>query len=142
MGELVLKGATVLLGTTAAPTNLSNHVRAVTINYSAELQDKTAMGDASRNRIAGLKDFNVSLEFNQDFAASNVDATIFPMVGSTAKWVSIKPTSSTASATNPRYHGKVLLESYSPVAGSVGDLATVSITLQGDGDLTRSTSST
>ena len=142
MGEFVLKDAVVKVGTSAAPTDLSDHVRSVTVNYSAELQDKTAMGDDARSRIAGVKDFNIAIEFNQDYAASKVDAILFPMVGSTAKYITVKATTATVSATNPRFYGMVLLEGYSPVAGAVGDLATVSVTFQGDGDLTRSTTST
>ena len=142
MGEMVLKDAVVKVGTTAAPVDLSDHVRSVTINYSAEIHDRTAMGSSARKRLAGLKDFSATVEFNQDYAASKVDATLFPYVGSTNKWISIKKASSATTGVNPRYHGKCLLESYSPISNGVGDLATVSVTFQGDGDLTRSTSAT
>ena len=142
MGEMVLKDAVVKVGTTAAPVDLSDHVRSVTINYSAEIHDRTAMGSSARKRLAGLKDFSATVEFNQDYAASKVDATLFPYVGSTNKWINIKKASSATTGVNPRYHGKCLLESYSPISNGVGDLATVSVTFQGDGDLTRSTSAT
>lgn len=145
MSELCFKDCYFSVGTTAAPTNLTNHVRSVTINYAAEMLDKTAMQNDSRARIAGLKDWSVNVEFNQDYAAGSVDATLFPMVGSTAKYISIRPTTAVGSATNPRFNGLGLLESYPPVGGGVGDLATVSVTFQGGGsnanitaDLTRS----
>lgn len=141
MGEIVLKSAYVLMGTTTAPVNLTDHVRSVTINYSAELQDKTAMKSNSRSRIAGLKDWSVDIEFNQDYASSKVDQTLFGYVGSTNKWISIRPTTAKSTDTNPRYHGKCLLEGYSPISGGVGDLETVSVTFMGDGNLTRSTTS-
>lgn len=141
MGELVFKDASVKVGTTAAPVDLSDHVRSVTINYSAEMLDKTAMSSSGRRRIAGLKDFNVAIEFNQDFAASEVDATLFGYIGSTAKYITIKPQSSAADAVNPRFHGNVLLESY-PIGGDVGSLMVTSVTFQGDGVLARSTTST
>lgn len=141
MGELVFKDASVKIGTTAAPVDLSDHVRSVTISYSAEILDKTAMGSSGRRRIAGLKDFNVSVEFNQDFAANKVDATLFGYIGSTAKWITIKKESSAAGAVNPRFHGDVLLESY-PIGGDVGSLMVSSVTFQGDGLLTRSTTAT
>lgn len=142
MAEMVLKDAVVKIGTTSAPVDLSDHVRSVAINYSAEIHDRTAMGSSARKRLAGLKDFNVTVEFNQDYAASKVDATLFPYVGSTNKWINIKKASSATTGVNPRFHGKCLLESYSPISNGVGDLATVSVTFQGDGDLTRSTSAT
>lgn len=136
MPELVLKDAKVVIDS----VDLSAHVRQVTIDYKAEIQDKTAMGDGSRSRIAGLKDWSMSVEFNQDYAAASVDATLFPLVGAAAFSVSVLPVKAEpVSATNPNYNGNAVLESYQPVGGTVGDLAVTSITLSGDGDLIRTT---
>ena len=52
MGELVLEHAHVELGSSQASTNLTSWVTGVTINYAAELHDKTAMSQGSRSRIA------------------------------------------------------------------------------------------
>ncbi|HEX6968604.1 MAG TPA: radical SAM protein [Micromonosporaceae bacterium] len=119
--------------------DLSDHVRQVTLNVQADELDDTAMGDTFRSRIGGLKDWSVSLEFNNDFAASEVDATLWPLLGTTTT-ITIKPTSGSVSATNPSYSGSVLVSQVNPLSGSVGDLATVSVTWQGAGTLTRSTS--
>ena len=97
------------------------------------------MSANSKQRIAGLKDWSVDVELNQDFAAASVDATLFPLVGAAAFAIEIRPDAGAVSATNPKFTGNALLESYPPISGSVGELATVSITLQGDGDLTRAT---
>jgi len=142
MAELVYLDASVKVGTTGALVDLSDHVRSVTITYSAELHDKTAMGSSGRKRIAGLKDFNVAVEFNQDYAAAKVDATLFAYVGSSGKWITVKPHSSATTGINPRFYGKVHLPDYTPVAGAVGELGTVSVTFQGDGILTRSVAAT
>ena len=142
MGELVLKGANMRIGTSGAAVNLSDHLRSVTITYSAEIHDRTAMGSSGRKRLAGLKDWTAALEFNQDYAAGKVDATLFGYVGSTAKWFTIKPTSAAAGATNPRFYGNFLLPEYNPIVGAAGDLSTLTVTLQGDGILNRTTSST
>jgi predicted secreted protein len=131
----VLKNAYVVINS----VNLSSYVRSVTINYGAEMLEKTAMSANSKQRIAGLKDWSVDIEFNQDFAAASVDATLFPLVGAASFPIEIRPDAGAVSATNPKYTGNALLESYPPISGSVGELATVSITLQGDGDLTRAT---
>lgn len=135
MAEFVFTDASVVINA----VDLSDHVRQVTLNYSAELQDDTAMGDDTRSRIGGLKDWSMELEFNQDFAAAEVDVTLFPLVGSTFT-VTLKPTSAAVSATNPSYSGTGILESYPPLGGSVGDLATTSVTIQAAGTLTRATS--
>lgn len=133
MAEIILKNAHLTVNT----VDLSDHVRSLTINYGAELQDKTAMGDDSRARLAGLKDFSVDVEFHQDYALANVDATLFPLVGAAAFAIIIRPDAAVKSATNPEYRGNALLESYQPVGGAVGDMHTAPITLQGDGDLAR-----
>ena len=119
MANIVLKDAYVMINA----VDLSDHVKSVTLNYKAELLDDTAMGDSGRSRIAGLLDWDADIEFYQDYAASNVDATLFPLAGAAAFAVKIQGVSGTISATNPQYQGNGVLESYQPVGGSVGDNA-------------------
>jgi hypothetical protein len=144
MAEIVLTDALVKVGSSVSPTTtLWKHVRSVAITYTAELHDKTAMGgDGFRARIAGLKDWNATVEFNQDFANALVEETLWNLVGvaSSACWISIKPTSAAAAAGNPRYYGRCCLEGV-PVGGGVGELAVASATFQGNGILTRAESS-
>lgn len=135
MAEMVLDNAFLSVG----GVDLSDHVRSVTLSYSAELQDVTAMGDDTRNRLGGLKDWSVSVEFNQDYAANEVDATLFSLVGTSVALI-IRPDTGSASATNPQFSGNAILESYQPLGGSVGDAHVAPVTFQGNGDLTRSTS--
>jgi hypothetical protein len=120
-------------------TDLSDHVRSVTLTYQAELQDKTAMGDNTRARLGGLKDWSMSVEFNQDFAASEVDVTVFSLVG-TAFTVILRPDAGSVSTTNPNFTGSGILEEYTPIGGNVGDVAVAPITIQAAGDLSRATS--
>lgn len=81
----------------------------------------------------------MDIEFHQDFGSSEVDETIWPLVGTVAPIV-IKPTSDAVSSTNPSYSGNVLVTEYSPIDGGVGDLATTSVSWPGAGPLTRATS--
>lgn len=117
---------------------LSDHVRKATLNVEAKEGDTTAMGDTWEEFVAGLKSWAVELEFNQDFAAANVDATLFPLVGAAAFTVKVRPTTGAVSATNPEYNGSCILTSYAPLGGSVGDVAMAPVTLKGSGALTRS----
>lgn len=123
-----------------ASTDLSDHVKSVTLNYSAELQDDTVMGDTTRSRVGGLKDWSVEIEFLQDYAASKVDATLFTLVGSTAALVVRPDNSDGVGATNPNYTGTGVLESYSPMGGSLGEMAATTATFQAAGTLSRATS--
>lgn len=119
--------------------DLSDHIASVEIDTSAAELDTTAFGDDWMTKIGGLKDWSLRLTFHQDFAASEVDATIWPLLGTTTTCV-IKATSDAVGSTNPSYTGDVLVSEYSPVNGSVGDLATTSVTWPGAGTLTRATS--
>ena len=137
MAELVYKNAHLTINA----VDLSDHVRSLTLTHSAEMGDKTAMSNNSRRRIAGLKDWNIAVEFNHDFAAAKIDATLNGLVGAASFPIIMRPDAGAVSATNPQYTGSALLESYPVVQGGVGDApATTSITMPGDGDLARATS--
>lgn len=118
--------------------NLSDHVRKVTLSPSADAQESTAMGATYRSRLGGLKDWSVEVEFNQDYASGSVDATLFALLGSTAS-VKVRPTTAVISPTNPEYNGLALLTEYTPMDGSVGDLAMATASFEGAGVLARAT---
>jgi hypothetical protein len=105
---------------------------------SVEEQDTTSFGSTARTRIGGLQDASVSLDFHQDFGASSVDATLWPLLGTQATVV-IKPTSGTVTATNPSYTFTALVTQYQPFASSIGDLASLSVSWPVSGSITRGT---
>jgi hypothetical protein len=117
---------------------LSTSVASVTLDITTDEVETTAFGSTYRTRIGGLKDASVSLDFHQDFAAGAIDAILFPLMGSTVA-VKIAPTSGTVTATNPEYRFDALVTQYQPFAGSVGDLATLSITWPVSGEVVRGT---
>ena len=120
--------------------DLSDHVRQVSLSLTAEELDTTAMSATGyRTRAGGLKDGSLTLEFNQDFASSEIDATFNGIIGTVVAFV-LKPTSGSVSSTNPSYSGNVLITEYMPLANAVGDLATVSMTFPTSGAVTRATS--
>jgi hypothetical protein len=134
MANMVLTNAYVSINA----VNLSPYVKTVTLAYKSEMQDDTAMGDTARSRIGSLKDFTLNVEFFQDFAASAVDATLFGIVGSIVA-IEIRGQNTTVSATNPKYMGNAILETYQPVGGSVGDNLMAPISMSGVGALSRFT---
>lgn len=134
MAKFVTTDYSITLGT----VDFSSSIAAVTLEVSADEQETTAFGDTYRTRIAGLKDASISLDFHQDFGADSVDATLWPLLGSTIAF-EIKPTSGTVSATNPAFSGTALCTQYSPFSNSVGDLATLSVSWPVTGEITRAT---
>lgn len=133
MAVLVLKNAYVMVN----EVDLSAYVKSVTVNYSAEIIEDTAMGATSKSRIAGLKDWSIEVEFMQDYAENKVDATLYPLIGAASFAIHVKPENTAISVTNPDFTGNAVLGEYTPVSGSVGELSTFSVTFEGDGDLTR-----
>jgi len=119
-------------------TDFSTSLAAVTLDISSEEQETTAFGSDWRQRIGGLKDAEVTLDFHQDFAAGSVDETLWDNLGGTVAIV-IKPTSGSVSASNPTYTFNALVTQTQPYANSVGDLATMSVTWPVDGTVTRGT---
>ncbi len=122
---------------------LSSYVQSVDLKIDINDLDTTGMGTTNANfhtRIAGLRDWSGSIDFIQDFAAGQVDATVGPdIMSGTTRTLTIKPTSSAVSATNPRYFGTVLVTGYGPISGKVGDLAMGKVDFKGAGALTRAT---
>lgn len=120
-------------------TDLSDWVTSVTLDISAAELETTAMGATNRTRIAGLKDWTISIEFNSDFAASAVDQTLWPLLG-TAAAIEVRPTSAAVGTTNPKWTGNALVSKLPSVGGSVGDVAKVSVQWPAAGAITRATS--
>ncbi len=125
---------------TVGTTVLSDSIASVTLDITTDEIETTSFGSAGgyRTRIGGLKDASVSLDFHQDFGAGSVDSLLFPLMGSTVA-VKIAPTSGTVTATNPEYRFTALVTQYQPFAGSVGDLATLSVTWPVSGEVVRGT---
>ena len=134
MAKMVLTDAKVTINS----INLSTWIASVTLTTDVAEVTTTAFGDTAVSRVGGLKDNSIQLEFHQDFATSAVEATIYSLIGSTTTIV-VQPTSGAVSATNPSYTMTALISSWSPVAGAVGDLATVSVTWQISGAITKAT---
>ncbi len=142
MPKFVLKDAVFIWDVDASgsgPVDLSDHIESLVINYTTDVPEITSMGDNARRRVFGLTDFSIDVTFRQDYDAGEVDATFFDEVGSAAEDIEIRPTSAAVSPTNPKFTGNVLLAAYNPVGGSVADVAGGTISLMGDGTLTRAT---
>ena len=119
--------------------DLSDHVTSVELNdETADIATTNFGSSGNTTRTGGLKDGSITIEFQQDYAASKVDATLWAARG-TAITVTVKATSAATASTNPLYSGSYLVTQYQPVSGKVGDLSTLSITWPRTGDLTRST---
>jgi hypothetical protein len=119
-------------------TDFSTSLSSVELAIESDDVETTAFGSTFRTRVGGLKTASLTLDFMQDFAASSVDATLFPLLNTIATVVMV-PTSGAVTATNPSYTATCLVNQYSPLASSVGDLATLSVTWPTSGTVSRAT---
>lgn len=136
MAVQVLKDCTISIG----GVDLESKANSVTLNYEVESIDVTSFdGSGARKFSGGLINLSVEVALMQDFAASQTEATIYPLVGTTTT-VIIKPTSGAVSATNPSYTiTGAYLASHTPVAGGVGELSMTTLSFTG-GEIAKATS--
>lgn len=158
MATLVLTSATILegsawtgtapgpgnptvSGTISASTDFTDHTKQITLNNTVAMQDFTTFGDGAYvSQKPGLKGADITVEFNQDFAASSVDATFgAAFLNGTLIYIDVKPTSSARSATNPSYVYACYVSSYPPIGQTVGDRAGVQVGLSVTGTFARLT---
>ena len=124
--------------TTINGTDFSSSIAQVNLELSSDEVETTAFGSTFRTRVGGLKTGTLQLDFHQDFGSGSIDSVLFPLLNSLATVV-ITPTSGSVSATNPSYTALCLVNSYTPFASSVGDLATLSVSWPTSGTVTRGT---
>jgi hypothetical protein len=129
MARIVLTNCQVVFGT----TDISSYVTSVTLNSTYEVVETTAFGNTARTRVAGLADNNISLEFNQDYAAGALEATIYPTLG-TAVSMTVRP----INGSSPTYTFSALVSEWTPLNGAVGELATASVSWPISGTITKS----
>lgn len=140
MAKFVMKDAVV----TVNSVNLSDHCSSVTIETTKDEVDTTSFTSASYKEFQdGFADATVTASFFQDFAASSVDLTLWPLYsGGSTFAVKVKASSATTSNNNPEYQlAAAKMYSYTPIGGGVGDASATDVTFRnaGTAGLTRGT---
>ena len=136
MAKYVVTGNKVTIGGVDLSASIARAELAVTVNDV----DVTDFGSGGYTEvIGGLKSGSISIDFHQDYASSSVEATIFPLIGTQATATIIAGNGTAASGTTPSYTALVMVNSWNPVSGAVGDLSTVSVTWPTSGAITKAT---
>jgi len=135
MAKVVLTNASITINS----VDLSTYANNVEIVYEVDSVESTAFGSGGHTFVGGLQNVSCNIDLMQDFAATKVEATIYPLVGTTTTVV-IKPTSSAVAADNPSYTlTDTFLAAHTPVAASVGEMAMTSLSFTG-GTIAKATS--
>ena len=123
----------VKLATAAAPTtpsiDISAYVTSAVINQIVDELEVTAMGDTAHKFVAGLQTGTFTIDFINDWAASQVMQTLNDAFGQTLSISAITVKGTTVSAANPTYQFSVLVNNLTPLGtGGVSEIATSSVT--------------
>jgi hypothetical protein len=121
----------LLLGT----LNVSDHVQSASVTINYDMLDASVMTNAAHPQVKGLAAHTLQATLFNDQALSNIRAVLDAAKG-TAIAFALGANGSTASATNPVYSGSIWINGYTPVNGSIGELATVDLSFDLTTDVT------
>ena len=122
----------VKLATNAAPTtpsiDISSYVTNAVINQIVDELEVTAMGDTAHKFVAGLQSGTFTIDFINDWAASQVNETLSAAFGKTLAVSVITVKGTAVAATNPTYQFSILVNNLTPIGqGGVSEVATSSL---------------
>ena len=116
--------------------DLTDQCQSVTITNEIEALENTSVDSTARSFTAGLQNNEITATLYLSYGASEVEAILAGLVGTTFNVV-VGATGSTPAADNPVWSlSGGYLSSFTPINGDYGTLSTVDITIQG-GALTR-----
>ena len=116
--------------------DVSDHCVTIAFGTVYDLVEVTQMGDIAKKMVAGLEENTLSLELQQDFGAAQLESVIYPNRGLRVG-CTVRPVNGPVSATNPQYSFQVLISEWTPLSGSVGSLATVTVDWPIYGEITK-----
>lgn len=115
----------MVLTTTVVTINggdLSLYVAKAELGMEVEEKDITTFGSLGWKTVTGgLKSGGLSLAFKNDLADNALDEILWGLWGTVTTFAT-RAASSAVSASNPSYSGSLLVKSFKPIAGSVGDV--------------------
>jgi hypothetical protein len=106
-----------------------------------EEKETTTYGSGGAKEVlGGLESGSVAITFKNDYAAGALDSAMWALRRSLVTIKARPVAASIVSSANPQYSCSILINSWKPIAGSVGDVAEVDVTYPMSGAMTRATS--
>jgi hypothetical protein len=131
-----LSNATINITQGATTYDLSDQANQITVTVGQDSLEATAFGDTGHRFVGGLQSVEVSIDFFLSYggtgATSEVETALAAMVGQGSTVLTISPSGTTETASNPEYIiTNAMLENFTPINSTVGELATVTATFTG-----------
>ena len=118
--------------TGGAKVDLTDQCRSATITLGVDSLESTAFGDTGHRFVPGLQTVEVELEMFLSYGAGEVEATLFANVGTGTTELTISPSGTSESTTNPEYTIiNMQLVNFTPIDGAVGELSMVTASFIG-----------
>ena len=92
----------------------------------AEVETTTYGDGGAKTVVGGLFEGTIALDFKNDYAGGAIDSIMRSLISRTPVSMSYKPFNATVSSANLLHSGSILLNSWQPISGNVGEVPTVS----------------
>ena len=127
-----LSNATINITQGATTTDLSDQANACMITIGQDSLESTAFGDTGHRFTGGLQTVDVSITFFLSYGSAEVEAILASCVGTGTTVLTISPSGTTESASNPEFViTNMQLVDYTPITGSVGELSMITASFIG-----------
>ena len=115
---------------------MSDQANQCTLTIGSDSLEITAFGDTGHKFAPGLQSVDVSITFFLSYggagASSEVETALAAMVGLGTTSLTLSPSGTTESASNPEYTiTNAMLASFTPINSTVGEMATVTANFVG-----------
>jgi hypothetical protein len=131
-----------LVGVKINSVDISDHVSSVTLSQIFDELEITSLGDLSHKFTKGLEASTLSIDFFNDFAASQVTPTLQAAYGTTVTAVIIPVKGTAVSAANPLYTVSILVNNLTPINGDVASINNASISFTCNSTVVQTTTGT
>jgi hypothetical protein len=127
---------------TIAGNDLSDRTHKIALTAEVEEKDVTTFASQGWKEVrGGLASGSLGVGFRQDVAAGELDSIMWPLfLTRSPQTFEVRLDNAPVGPSNPSYTGHVLVKSWSPLSGSVGDVADVDVTWPTSGQIERATS--
>ncbi|WP_414943308.1 hypothetical protein [Amycolatopsis sp. cmx-11-32] len=121
-------------------TDVSEHSSKIELSVEVSDEDATTFRSLGwKEVLGGIKEGSLSATFKQDIAAGELDATMWPLLGTLVPF-EVRLSDAAVGASNPKYTGTVLVKKWAPIAGQVGSIAEVDVEWPTSGQVSRAVS--
>lgn len=112
------------------------------VELSAEFEEKdvtTFDSDSAKEVLGGLESGSIGITFKNSHSSGELDEILWALRREVVSFAT-RADEASVSSSNPQYSGDLLVNQWSPIAGSVGDVNEFDVTFPLSGPLVRSTS--